>query len=1837
MGVENPPYLTIATEVSAKYKGAFCEAKVKKINRQLKCKVTFENSLGTAVLPEDHIRGNLRVGGKVEAKHPEKNQYFEAVISKILDLSLYTVVFDDGDETTLRRTSLCLKSGRHFAESETLDQLPLTNPEHFGTPVLNSKSKRKRRPTTSSAATIEDDESSDDETPQKKGKESKSRERDPNYGKVVCYDFGDKRKKDNWFPALVVAHTAQESIKMNPKQEFLVRSFKDGKYYQISKKDVREFTRDIWTKVDNPTLKTAVERALQFLHRDELPPHWDRELLMGLCVPLAEEASQHSESDLSDDEPSEEKDHFVAQLYKFMDDRGTPINKGPTLAGKDLNLYKLFKTVQKMGGYNRVTNHNQWKTVYQKMHLPSSNTACSHQTKMAYKRYLQSFEDFYRKLGCTMVSNPRSSRVRHRSERSFLSVRSKEKPISTVKEKGQRRSVSGEQIKKEKESSEEKDVSQVNKLPSKLSKDDEKQEASRPQTREEVRRAKSLSPDKKETKSSSKKTDKKGIIVQKKSIKSSEKHPKTDKDPVGEALKENKVSVSDTKDCVTKKKASGQKQKNKKVDKPKLTEEIVKVNKQNNLELIATDSKKKESLGRRKRKIVDPDSSPKNIKKMKKEEVSLEKCKIGDKQEPDGVKKQELKLSVGDKIKVRYGRGKQHKTYEAKIIKVGKSTGEARFYVHYTGWNGRYDEWLKRRYIVGKIPEKMNNTKNKLREGFLERIKSMRKVLSREKVSKLSVSGKETKSSYVEPQHSVDDVDEQADPDLSSDAQRSIRSVQSGQTRRPFTRSRSELSISSLTDLTDRSFDGCETEVFGEMKKNRKDQEDSNEQVEIEGEAQEGTKFTDSDENTLCSNLEANMEETSSAEDEKIKMVTSDKKIEFQQCSFEEKIDSEEERSNSDPFNKEIISNAKEKKDFSDFLPKEVEDGEIEKVKSQICKSDDKLHTEKISVDDLLVAPLCKDSNILLEDTKLDVESQVTTSSLDSDNKHNVACVEKKGAVLCCGNNDMEMNLQKDGKVSPKFFTEECMKVPKKPLNLETKKSEQLLNKKTGFQAVVLKSEVEDDNNLTLAIENHEAGDIKNEIMIHPQDETVHTQSETVPSKDVLNDCESSLQKLHSSSDCEEHCGSEALQDTESDSIKQESDGLPMKPILVDKVNKEEITPDILLTTQNVVSCPETEVQTNELVVSDGTGSHGDCFDESTMVEPKDAEEMHLDELDIEKKIGLETKSIESAEKSCDEPKENLIDGVAENSQEVCVSTSRKESKKKKTKLSKQVKKSMSLLNSLEMKCKGKGKTKKNVEGEDIEYKNKQIKPKSKKLKEKKKVKEGKSDNCDIKTEEKECLPSVYKFVDVAREFAATDNTETGGEKSKKKDKKKKESKKQLKTFDPNEDIWDDKNLSKKEKKRVKKIKEKPEAYNVLALLEKKVKKKKKGIKSHGQNSSSVVSKILKGDTATESRKQTRKEKKKKKAKLKDLLPIKKDQDSLPVETSSPKEEEEEDKTCEKVVKDESLTLEDNEHKSLEEHQSSDKIIELLCEENIPSSPSNGESFHVDCDQDLRLEASSSVDTETNEQMNKISHTNADSLFSSLVEFSSHLSLMNSESQNKPDAYTVLENTPPTTPETLESVASNSPAYEQYGSSIESVCTSTETESTGETKASVVLECEDSYSQDDSTFSTMCTNNGIVTAGASGSTGKHSWSNSDATWEYPSRKYRKKAHKHNKGKHSLKIPKEDSKSTSLSIKHVKSNAVSNSSPSCDTSRSHWTPRFNFCVPLDDYKDADERIAILQEKLSELKKTYMALKAEVALIDRRRKKAKKKEKEADGEASNGPSSLSVPLAEHQLSS
>ena len=72
------------------------------------------------------------------------------------------------------------------------------------------------------------DDSSEEEEEPRKGKLKEEKEAD--IGKVVCVELGDKKKqKDNWFPGLVVAPTAQEVVRIRVKDEYLVRSFKDGR------------------------------------------------------------------------------------------------------------------------------------------------------------------------------------------------------------------------------------------------------------------------------------------------------------------------------------------------------------------------------------------------------------------------------------------------------------------------------------------------------------------------------------------------------------------------------------------------------------------------------------------------------------------------------------------------------------------------------------------------------------------------------------------------------------------------------------------------------------------------------------------------------------------------------------------------------------------------------------------------------------------------------------------------------------------------------------------------------------------------------------------------------------------------------------------------------------------------------------------------------------------------------------------------------------------------------------------------------------------------------------------------------------------------------------------------------------------------------------------------------------------------------------------------------------------------------------------------------------------------------------------------------------------------
>ncbi|KAL4238041.1 DNA- binding [Mactra antiquata] len=699
-----PPCLPIGTDVSAKYRGAFCEAKVKKIVKSVKCRVFLKETQSSLLVTDEFINGNLQLGATVEVKHPDTGRVMEAIIKQMSDSSMYTVVFDDADERTLRRTQLCLKGDKHFMESETLDNLPLSNPEHFGTPVI-ARGKRGRS-SLGTSSNHEDSElsSEEDDSPRKKYR-GKNQEL---VGKVMFYESGD-RKKSQTLPVLVVLPDAHVTELKN-KDHVLVRSFKDAKFVSVARKDLTVFSRDTVLKNEDKSLKPAMEKALLYVDNRELPSSWNKEEMLG-----SDDEDQEEEEDTSDDEEqNEERDRFVAQLYKFSDDRGTPINKGPSIGTKDLNLYKLFKVVQKYGGYNRVTNQMKWRLVYSKMLLPPSNTA-STQIKNAYKKYLHAFEDFYRKLGSSMGTISRPSRSRNDSGRSILNFRGREAARTPDKTDSDREKMS-EGTKSEMDS----DAESVSRIGTPKRPKSARNKIDLKDKQEEKKNEKPEKPEvKKDDKKDGKKEESPKKVVSKRNEEKKEKDTKQVE--IAEKIEKiEKVEKVDKKGAKKKDDGTGN-TKAKSDAEEELKDLQKKIGRRRSMKTEEKTEEEDEDSGKKERKD--------EIKKEKEDGETEKKKELDEKAERKFKKKKKLddgdyetemscssslntdNLPVGAKLKVKYGKGKNTREYEAKIIEVKSESSSAQYFVHYQGWNNRHDEWVGKERIMKVIERPDKNRK----------------------------------------------------------------------------------------------------------------------------------------------------------------------------------------------------------------------------------------------------------------------------------------------------------------------------------------------------------------------------------------------------------------------------------------------------------------------------------------------------------------------------------------------------------------------------------------------------------------------------------------------------------------------------------------------------------------------------------------------------------------------------------------------------------------------------------------------------------------------------------------------------------------------------------------------------------------------------------------------------------------------------------------------------------------------------------------------------------------------------------------------------------------------
>ncbi|XP_058614940.1 AT-rich interactive domain-containing protein 5B isoform X2 [Onychostoma macrolepis] len=90
--------------------------------------------------------------------------------------------------------------------------------------------------------------------------------------------------------------------------------------------------------------------------------------------------------------PHPEEQLFLDQLYFFMERRGSPISKVPNLGFKKIDLFLMYSVVKRLGGYERVTSHRLWKTVYNELGGSPGSTSAATCTRRHYERLMLPYE-----------------------------------------------------------------------------------------------------------------------------------------------------------------------------------------------------------------------------------------------------------------------------------------------------------------------------------------------------------------------------------------------------------------------------------------------------------------------------------------------------------------------------------------------------------------------------------------------------------------------------------------------------------------------------------------------------------------------------------------------------------------------------------------------------------------------------------------------------------------------------------------------------------------------------------------------------------------------------------------------------------------------------------------------------------------------------------------------------------------------------------------------------------------------------------------------------------------------------------------------------------------------------------------------------------------------------------------------------------------------------------------------------------------------------------------------------------------------------------------------------
>uniref|UniRef100_A0A1I8BQ06 ARID domain-containing protein n=1 Tax=Meloidogyne hapla TaxID=6305 RepID=A0A1I8BQ06_MELHA len=140
---------------------------------------------------------------------------------------------------------------------------------------------------------------------------------------------------------------------------------------------------------------------------------------------ISSSASSSSNDEAEKDEAEirqkqELKSNLVAHFYKFQEESGNPENLAPQLGGNDVDIYRFYNVVKRMGGHRSITKENKWSKVLKKLKLDlSKGEIDALQVKKTYIVYFEKFESFMNKLGNSslIVSAASSSSTSQRNTR----------------------------------------------------------------------------------------------------------------------------------------------------------------------------------------------------------------------------------------------------------------------------------------------------------------------------------------------------------------------------------------------------------------------------------------------------------------------------------------------------------------------------------------------------------------------------------------------------------------------------------------------------------------------------------------------------------------------------------------------------------------------------------------------------------------------------------------------------------------------------------------------------------------------------------------------------------------------------------------------------------------------------------------------------------------------------------------------------------------------------------------------------------------------------------------------------------------------------------------------------------------------------------------------------------------------------------------------------------------------------------------------------------------------------------------------------------------------------